>query len=252
MWGLYSFCEYKTDGFTLSQITPFPTSCTIACPQPAVLSQPFYYKTQGEQAFVFVSQDNQYVLKIAKNRHYFLYDNLSRLTLPAFIKKMVLKKKEKASQRIQRNLNGYILGFTEAADLTGIVYINLKTPSTDAVTLVDKIGIRHKVCLKDVAFIVQKKGTSLSKMLSKADAEIALRSFFQTIHEAKQRGIQDTDPGFHRNFGFCGNSPFFMDVGGLEKRESVDYTKMMGRLFSFIKDQNPELLPIFDEEIRSL
>lgn len=253
------FCRDKTDGFSILHIQSDLNDCPLELGTlhhtisdealSKILSQPFSYLTRGGQAFVFVSQDGQYVLKLMKGRYYALYDALH-----------LNKRKEKALRKLERDALSYSLAYEKAPDLTAMVYLHLRKEDSfhHKVKLIDKLGIAHLVDLNTTTFLIQKRGESMQERLQRQEpqeAQKTIAAFVKTMKEAALRGIADDDPGLYRNFGFVGDTPFFIDVGRLmqvEPHVTVDLDKMTQRFRRFLNDQYPSLIPGFDEELQTL
>lgn len=265
------FCKKQTGGFSILKIqsdlqeydqwkTPIP-SPRVSQEVSNILSQPFRYLESGGQCFAFVSEDGLYVLKLAKNRSYAFYKNLAALPLPPLLHKFFCEKRDRAVEKIDRDCRSYQIAYEEIPDLTALIYTHL-SPLQGAkypVTLIDKIGITHTLDLNKTTFLLQKKGEPidlyLSKLESKGDiseCRQALRSLLQTLHKCVCRGIIDEDPGIHRNFGFVGSDPFFIDVGRFSHTDIVPFPPFEGtinRFRFFLTNKHAPLLPLFEEEL---
>ena len=65
------FCEKETEGFSIRRINaapllPFSNHGNTLLTE-EILKQPFHYLARGGQSFVFVSEDQKYVIKFFKN-----------------------------------------------------------------------------------------------------------------------------------------------------------------------------------------
>ena len=278
-WGLYilawnavsHFCKKQTGGFSVLKVqsdlldydrwkTPIP-SAQISELVSQILSQPFHYMEQGGQCFAFLSDDGKYVLKLAKKRSYAFYRRLASLPLPSFAHNICVKKRDKAAEKIDRDCQSYQIAYDELSDLTGIIYSHLSPLPHERylTTIVDKIGISHTLDLNSCTFLLQKKGepiasylTSLEKVGDLNGCRNALRGVLYALHTCVCRGIFDEDPGIHRNFGFAGEEPLFIDVGRFIRTEInpfPPFEKTVERFKLFLIKQHPQLLPLFDEEL---
>lgn len=258
---LSRFCGAQTDRFTLLKIqteqqdsqlamTPLIHSCSQETLS-TLLSQPFHYLARGGQAFAFVSADGQYVLKLSKRRFTSVYHTLATLPLPQYLHAIFQKKWKNALMKRERDLNSYLLAYTQMPDLTGLIYMHLhRQPSFhQEVTLIDKIGIAHTIDLNDTTFLLQKRAESISHYLKRVENKhYAISALLDTLQAAMDRGIIDDDPGLHRNFGFAGNSPLFIDVGRLQT-SNRSLSAIASRFRAFLETEHPTLLPFFDKEL---
>ncbi|MFS8562989.1 MAG: hypothetical protein LVR00_01085 [Rhabdochlamydiaceae bacterium] len=71
------FCEKETEGFSIRRINAAPplpfTNHGNALVTKEILKQPFYYLARGGQSFVFVSEDQKYVIKFSKTAPMLLF-----------------------------------------------------------------------------------------------------------------------------------------------------------------------------------
>lgn len=119
----------------------------------ALLSKPFYYLGRGAQAFVFESEDGQYVIKLFR---------CSPKIHPwrGWIRKNFLKRKDRrtAEEKIQFLFGACKLAYSQAADLTGLTYIHLNpTKELGSTTLFNRMGRKIPVDLNRCRFAIQKK-----------------------------------------------------------------------------------------------
>jgi glycosyltransferase involved in cell wall biosynthesis len=277
-YGAANFCNAQTDGFSVARIhsdLPYNPAWESTSLDPlqqmglnTALNQTFYYLGCGGQCFAFVSKDGQYVIKFFKHKFrkpfsYFLCTNL-----PEPFEKKRLKKYHKALCKLNRDFNSYKLAYEELPEETGLLYIHLNKGKTlPSVTIVDKLGIAHKIALSEVEFVVQKRAqlaySYIEELMDQGDtarARIALRSIVQIIASRCQKGIFDEDARIHRNFGFIDSKPIFIDVGRFTRdptrKDPVVYIKdienITVRFRDWLMQTHPELVKTLDEEIHAM
>lgn len=241
------FCEKQTDGFTLLKIAPtlpfnkeWEVNNSLTAELPAIFSQRFYYLASGGQCFVFVSEDDQYVVK------FFKHPRKNRM------------------RKLLRDFRSYKIAFEHLARECGLIYLHLNKTSNlhCKAKVVDKLNIEHTIDLDDVEFIVQKRAdlvaNHLNKLLSQnemAKAEEAIRSIYELILLRCKKGIYDEDAKIHRNFGFIGNQAVLLDVGRLKydtRRLDPDVQKedlrnITRRLEATLQTISPELASYLHE-----
>ena len=219
--GFFFLDDYLRDGFALRHIA---SRYALALPPveqesppEALFNQEFTYLAKGTQVYVFASADGNYVLKFFRH---------SRFDPP-------LLHPERAEQRDakrQAMLKSTHLAFTDLKEESGLIYIHL-TPTVGrlgTVRLRDALGTRYELPLDSYEFFVQKRAEGLYPHLShfiasgdKKGAQEALDAVLGLLVTRYEKGIKDYDATLHRNLGFVGNRPIFLDVGQFERRESI-------------------------------
>ena len=96
------FCQKQTKGFALSKIAPSFSSELVQEIDKDVLSvldQPFHYLRKGNSAYVFVSDDDKYVLKFIRRPTLFppfwAKLKLVRLLLPSYCDALITQRERK-------------------------------------------------------------------------------------------------------------------------------------------------------------
>jgi hypothetical protein len=207
---------------------PFNSAWESEPPSPElcmVLARPFFYLGRGAQAFVFASEDGQYVIKLFRS---------SPKIHPwrQCIRKNFLKRRDRrtAEQKIQLLFGACKLAYTKAPDLTGLQYIHLNA-TKDLPTntyLVNRMGRKIPVDLNRCRFAIQKKGLSVSQTFAEAirekDKEKYLRlanSFVSLVQKRASRNICNLDKKMGENFGFLGETAIEWDFGNYAANESL-------------------------------
>jgi hypothetical protein len=75
-----------------------------------------------------------------------------------------------------------------------------------------------------------------------------------------KKGVFDEDPKIHRNFGFLGEKPIFIDVGRFVRDDSrkdpavynTDIQMITKRFRHWLEEDYPELVTTLDEELHAL
>ena len=128
-----------TDGFTIQAIrTVFPSDPKWTFPErddvKKILSQKFVYAAKGNQCYVFISEDNQYVLKFFNQRLY----------------------KRKGIEKREDDFTSYKIAYDLLREETGVIFLHL-APDRDfhhRVTLVDRLNIEHLMEMGDFEFLL--------------------------------------------------------------------------------------------------
>lgn len=275
-YGIALFCEKQTDDFSLayiqSDLLPCPEWETHS-PSPEVkhvLSQSFHYLGCGGQAYAFVSDDNQYVIKFFKQRDFRKpHRLLLSLPRPGILELARLHKYTKALSKLRRDFSSYKLAYEALPEESGLVYVHLNKGSDlkQSLAITDKLGITHTIDLDNVEFVLQKKASPLFPRIQTQMEHGDLAGAKQTIHAIVevlvgrcQKGIFDEDPRLHNNMGVIGTSAMFIDVGRFVRDPQrthpetykEDLKHITGkRLKPWLEENYPELSAYLDEKIEN-
>jgi hypothetical protein len=274
IWGVERFCHERTGGFTLwrvsSHLSPHQHWKTSALSEEektkvaTLLEQPFSYYGKGAQAFVFLSQDGQFVLKLF--RHYRMRPPVWSYLLPALFSKEKTKRRE---MLLYLDFTSYALAFEQLREETGLLFVHLnKTEDLhQTLTLIDKIGIRHQIDLDQMEFLVQKRASlvpdTLQAMMEHKEingAKAAIDELLSLLIARSKKGIFDKDPDLVTNFGFHQGKAMQIDVGRFRrddarKEESVykeDLIRATDPFKQWLKGKYPILAEYLDEKMHQL
>ncbi len=266
------FCQKQTKGFAVSKIAAsFPSEVSEEINEEiaSVLEQPFHYLRKGNSAYVFVSEDQKYVLKFLRSPNLFppFWATLKPIQFffPSYCKTLILQK----DQRKQLLLTSYKLADVALKQQTGIFYSHLNTTSflKTNITFYDKIKVKHKIPADSTAFILQKKAIpfcpyfqNLVKEHKKEAAESLLTEFALLLHERALKGIYDNDLSPHYNLGIFEDHFMAFDLDGLKPcaapTDPDSFQKHMfkdGRkMIHWLKSVDPDLITFLEQEIIKL
>jgi len=186
-----------------------------------ILNQPFTYLSEGGQSYVFVSQDQKYVLKLFKfNRFkpHFLVQLLPDIFPFKTYKEKHTKKRE---NKLITAFNGYKLAYDLHKEESALIALQLiPSHGTTWITVVDKKNRLKKINLETVPYILQEKGEMLSFELSNllkssnlSLTKIRLTEVLQLYLLEYQKGISDLDHGVMHNIGCIEERIFHLDGG---------------------------------------
>jgi hypothetical protein len=273
-----NFCESKTDGFSMAFIHSDLTHNPAWETQPisnethteltAVFSQKFRYLGCGGQSFVFVSENNEYVIKFFKHRQFRKpYSFFLTLPLPSVFELSRLHKLHRALFKLNRDFSSYKLAYEDLREETGLIYIHLNkgTELERTLNIVDKIGIEHEIDLDKVEFVVQKRADQLYSRINELAAQGELIEAKKTLHavikvivDRCKKGIFDEDPRIHNNLGLIGQKAIFIDIGRfvrdpgrcLPSVYKNDLRAIIDKRFRpWLERYHPQLIAYLDEEI---
>jgi len=233
-----------------------------------VLKQKFHYIDKGCQAYVFESEDQNYVLKIVR---------FSRYKVPFWMhfikwtKKGAQKRNRRESLKnrlLNMSLSSYQLTFKKIKDLTYVEYVHLFETNIFSNRLILKDFFQREYSLdpNKVAFILQKKALPLEKYLLQCKKENdmgktkkILESFFTTTRSLLNRKILNKDYNCIKNTGIIDGKIIYMDVGSFVKNKNLENTERYNHFLRYSSkyfrkwgNKNyPEMLPYFEEIYQS-
>ncbi len=250
------FCYYQTAGFAVNKISSTQIldeegeKLSISDEEQRklapILGQKFRFLGSGGSFYAFVSEDDQYVVKFFKHHH------LNRDLV-----------------KTRRLIGSVKVAFDSLKEETGLLFIRLqKTPSfPSCLTIIDKIGIQHKIDLNKTEFLVQKKAEMITQKIARLAAQAELASARQLLSHLAQfckemtrklneKGYFDHDPNFLTNYGVIGDQIIKIDVGPFyslddpKAKSQLDKLKMqLNCLNKFVNRNYPELAPSFEREV---
>lgn len=228
-----------------------------------LLTQKFTYLGRGTQSYVFLSEDQKYVIKFIKMNHLTPHLWLKYLPLP-FLDKLRYKKVYQREQRLNQVFDTLHYSYRELKDETGLLFIHINRTKNwnKQVTLIGKKGETFILPLDDVPFIIQEKAelfySRLFHLIETNDTEGAkscLRSLLNLIWKRGCKGLIDQDRSISNNFGFVNDKPIQLDIGGLcfidpdQKLPAAlsEVDRISKRIGSRIEKDHPEFLPAYQE-----
>lgn len=176
------------------------------------LAQSYSYLAKGCQSYVFVSEDDQYVIKFFKFQRYRINPLLH------FFSKWRVEKELKKQEKRERFFQSWKLAYNCLAKECGLVYVHLNRTNylQKSILFYDKLGLTHQLKLDEYVFLVQRKAKPLVEQLPRwSEEEIASfchRLIDQSLSEYR-RGLFDADPALLQNTGVLEGEPIHLDVG---------------------------------------
>jgi hypothetical protein len=284
LWILLAFVAARigyyllSDGFSVVKIeNTFPVTAEWQLPTPdtrqqqkieQICSMPFTYLAKGSQAYAFISEDKEYVLKLFKCYHLSPVPWLTSFWLPPVLDDMRNHAAYKRQKKIDDTLRSYKIASQSLHDECGLVAMEiLPTPSLNQpVTIIDKIGRKHSINLGHYGFVIQRRADLIYPRLSHwiatgqiDKAKEALRSIVGLIVHRSRKGIQDSDPDLHKNAGLIDTTAILIDIGSLHVNPAAskqevfksDLYKITNRLHEWLQKQSPELDAYLREQIEN-
>jgi hypothetical protein len=195
-----------------------------------ILRQPFHYLAKGGQAYAFLSQDGQYVLKFFKYQHYRPKPWARWFSFVPAVRAQSQARKERKERWVLSAYSGWKLAVDQYPDQTQVLYVHLnKTEGLlPSCTIIDKAGEQHSVDLNRVEFLVQRRATMLEPALLEMiqagkflEAQELLSRLVALYRADYAQAVSDRDPCLLRNTGVVDGQPIHVDVGKLRPRKPV-------------------------------
>jgi hypothetical protein len=269
---------WNSDGFSLFRIEhsqypkgktlPPPTEEQIAQMQ-KICSQPFVYLGKGSQAYAFISQDGQWVLKLFKYYHLKPIPWMEIFTRPPYIGDFIKSHLERRKKKAELTLSSYQIAHDLIPAECGLVYLQIEPSHAfhQTVNVTDKIGRSYTIDLEKHGFMLQKRAylvfPTLNQWVKNGQVDRAkqfIHSLIQLLVERCKKGVQDQDPDLHKNAGIIGTGATFIDVGSFHVSEDAkqahvivrDIRRITRGLREWCQAKSPELDQFLESEIVSL
>ncbi len=257
--GMSVFCRKEMDGFQICKISsdlPFNPVWEVAAVEDTelasikkVLDQPFSYLSKGSQAFVFVSEDQKYVLKLIRYSH----------IRPSFWEELTSPAKcSELEAKLARDFTSYKIAYEDLKAETGLLFLHLN--KTDLfhqnLVIVDKIGICHTLDLDKTDFILQKRVDPLYPHLKnlmdedkEEEAKRVISHLVALLTSQYKKGIINTDVDLFKNFGCLEGSAIELDVGSLKKGSLSTQREEIRRVTECLHNRLSEDYPSLDSHL---
>ena len=207
-----------------------------------ITQQPFHYLAKGFQAYAFMSQDGEYVLKFFQQQRLrerpFKEEPLKYMFDKSYREKAAFKLRHK-----EEIFSSSKLSFEEIPEETGIIYVHLNKTDGElrGIRLYDQRGQACKIKPDSVSFIIQRRADyvipTITALMKKGDIEGAKRRVDQIIDlllVLARKKIADSDYALIRNnnIGFSKDRAIYIDTGHLSKNDDLNVYKRMKYEFS--------------------
>jgi len=234
-----------TGGFTMGNITSdlaynskwetHPLSPQEKQEIQKALNQEFSYLGRGCQAYVFASQDGDYVIKFFK---YQRFRPQAWIDLFTFIPAVDSYQQEKVIEK-QEKLNKVFTSWKIACDHlrkeTGVIYVHLNKSDDlhQFILIKDKMGLEHNVDLDKTEFMLQRRATMLCPAIDKLvlegsmdQAAILVDRLLAMLILEYGKGYADNDHALMQNTGVLDGFPIHIDVGQFIRNNGVRAPKV--------------------------
>lgn len=253
------FCRAQTAGFRVQKVIGEEFERQEKKPlDPWLLEkldQPYFFLGSGVQCYAFLSADGQTVLKLFK--HYHMPPRTAWLKKVSFLRSFT----QEREKRIASILESHRLAFEKLAEETGLLHVQLEPLDTPLqLNLYDKIGILHQLPLEKIPFALQKRADLVFASLEKSfscpeEAKAKIDSLLAVIVSRCEKGLSNSDPIIHRNFGFIGTRAIEIDAGSFTENRSPCLKKELYfetlELQQWLLERAPELAAYLSEKVLS-
>ncbi len=231
-----------------------------------ILSQKFTYFSKGSQAYVYISEDKNYILKFLKQHK--LYPNTWLAYLPFSFNRHYQRSLSLKKDR-SNTFKAIKTAFCDFKQETGLLYVHLNRTDNlnKKITIFDQNGNLHIVDIDKTSFLIQKKANliyvRITELMSQGKTEQAkqiITSVFSLIDQLGKRGVVDNDPILRKNFGLISDKAVQIDIGRMRidplriqspqyKQEVASITKSFK---TWIEKNHPELVEHFESNLKEI
>ena len=224
-----------------------------------ILNQKYKFLSKGRQSFVFVSDDNRYVLKLFRFHRYrpSIFCNL--ISSFEIAKKYTKKNQDEKNDLYYESMNSYKIAYEKLKDETATIYVHLnKTNNLNRkLKIEDKFRNTHIIDLNEVGFVVQKKAFSFKKALlnakdDKKTFETLLNSFFDNLQSIYSKNLLNKDRHVIQNLGVIDERVVEVDIGRFIIKNDFNESKIKEEAYHYTTYLKKWLLKNFPDSIEFL
>jgi len=264
---VFVFCLYEssiwylTDGFCTKNVQSNKEQWEEGALEPnekialdQILTQNFHYLDKGTQVYVFVSDDQKYVLKLFQHQRVRPRFYESYFNLPPFLTQIYAKKNNTRKQKLLLFEQSCRLAYNLLAEESGLIHLHLnkRVEIPKQTTLFDKLHRPIDLDLNQCTFYIQKKADliypTLARLMQTCETEKAKRAVSSLVELLQRRlgkGVFDLDTALKKNTGLLANEAICMDVGQLKLAEcsnpKSEIIKNTSELHQWLAKNYPEL-----------
>lgn len=223
-----------------------------------VLAQDFTYLGKGCQAYVFASQDGNYVLKFFKLQRFRPQAWINLFTFIPFVKQYQEHKTIEKQKKLDKVFVSWKIAHENLQKETGVVYVHLNKSDEwhHSVLLKDKMGFDHHIDLDNTEFMLQRRAVMLcpaiDQLMVKGEEEQAaflIDQLLSMLLLEYGRGFADNDHALMQNTGVLDGVPIHIDVGQFIRNEGVKAPKVYKqelydktyKFHAWLKENHPDL-----------
>ncbi|MFN0064821.1 MAG: hypothetical protein ACKVOH_01155 [Chlamydiales bacterium] len=274
-WGVIQGYNTLTDGFSLQQMKSQLPLDSRFDPPPLpqeekqklqhMIAQKFRYIGKGCQFYAFASEDGKWVIKFLKQKHLKPWTELQQIPMPRQVREHADRQIRKRQERVENLFFSCQLAYSELSEESGLLYIHLnRVPGLEReVTLIDKMGLHHRVNVDEYEFILQRRARSVKEVFAAASKEEIgekIDQLISLVHSRCSKGIRDRDRSFVQNVAFYEKGALFIDIGQFYKDETIlakeeeqkDLKRRLGNLRYWTEKNFPQYLHDVEKRLADL
>lgn len=228
-----------------------------------ILSQKFTYLSRGRQSFVFVSEDDKYVLKIPRT------DHINTPIIAKIFSPLLKKHKTHQVKEVKKNLQSLDIAKSLLVKETALLSIHkgINCPKNFLVKIEDPLGVSQMINLKNMHFAIQRKlplwaDTFLNAKNNNAKdrKELLVKSAIDLFLNRSKKSVANRDKTFDQNFGFENEITYQIDIGDFcleeDRKDPVNnrrrFLDSLNTLNKWLEKNDPEMIPFLEEQKKKI
>lgn len=254
---LSKFAYIQAKGFTLLSVTKTAFTSdweTSSSSFPQQAKQPYHLFAKGRQAFVFISEDKQYILKVFKHRYPFQTLFCKAVSHAPWIGEKARNTLTKLKKKKERLLSSLVIADELLKPYTALVFTHpFKTKETfGKISIYDAQKICHSLDLDTSCFVLQKPSIMLYDYLRElkkenklVEAQGIIKKLIDYLFFRADLGILDSDCLLRKNFAVYDGEIVQIDVGSFsfsDEAKAIPYQqeemqRIITSLHYFLQDE---------------
>lgn len=199
------------------------------------LDQPYHYLGKGCQAYVFASEDGNYVVKFFKYQRFRPQAWINLFSFIPAVEQYQLDKTQEKKEKLEKVFTSWKIAFETLRNETGVIYVHLNKGNDwkKSLTIRDKLGLMHQVDLDQTEFMLQRRAVMLKPAIDtlmaqkkNEEAELIIDRLLTMLLLEYARGYADNDHALMQNTGVLNGHPIHIDIGQFIHNDSVKAPKV--------------------------
>lgn len=188
----------------------------------SILGQKFHYLGKGTQSYVFLSDDQRYVLKFLKYQRFRAHPLLECFSFIPFLQDHKQSRLSDKQERLDKLFSSWKIAFEHLKTETGLVFVHINKSDCLQTPLViyDRVGIKHTLNPDQLEFLIQRNAGMLCPTIKKymqdgleTQAKNLIGDILDMVVSEYHRGLADEDHSLMQNTGVLDGRPVHIDVG---------------------------------------
>ncbi|MBI5274173.1 MAG: hypothetical protein HY860_03875 [Chlamydiales bacterium] len=183
------------------------------------LTQKYSFLAKGSQCYAFLSEDQKYVIKFFKKKHYLPKSWIKYIPFVSLLDYHHNERLQHYQKRLELGFDNYKRAYEDLKEESALlaVHINPTTNRYPSIVIKDKKGQFFTIPLDRTPFILQKKAELLVVKLAeqKSNPKSICDAIVKLVEIQSKKGFVDKDSNIFRNYGFVDGKPVQFDIGDL-------------------------------------